>query len=443
MALNVVLVTQRQSPKGMCLIWSPMEDVASYVVLVASRKLAAEELEAAVALGGTDDCIVAKLAPTATSVVDDLSAAGDVRFYGVAMNFKDGDPRPARFRAISDGATPESILLSVATGKAAPKPAAPTAPRPAAASPTGNTGAFRIATPGAAPTGNTGQARVAAPGASPTGNTGAYRVAAPGAAPTGNTGQTRVAAPAAAAAASPSGNTGSMRVGTPAATAPVAAAAAPPAEDPMEARKRQQAAARARRDAEAAAEPTEQVAPPSQIPLEEPFAFRMSGGTQTWDGLRITWERVTGAAAYEILVSDHQIFGDELADALAGKADFTSATAVGPSTTALIDNITPREARGWYLVLARAKDGTRTPHPFQVGDAEASGRAVAAFVNPNRTGELRAEVEGMLADAREQLERWTSEKDTGAQREAKRLVRDALLIFPNHPGAKALAEELG
>ena len=215
----------------------------------------------------------------------------------------------------------------------------------------------------------------------------------------------------------------------------------------MEARKRAQAAARAAREggggggeAPVSAEPPKQ---PNEIPLEESFDARMQGGTQTWDGLRIYWERAGGAAAYEIIVSDHQIFGDELVDALAGKADFTAAVAVAPSVTAVIDNITPRESRGWYLVLARARDGKRTPHPFKVGDAAESQKPVAGFVNPNRTGELRAEVEDLLGQARENWDRWKSEQDRGSQREAKRLVGDAMLVFPNYPAAKALLDEMG
>ena len=230
-----------------------------------------------------------------------------------------------------------------------------------------------------------------------------------------------------------------------------AASAASSDEDPMEARKRAQAAARAARegggaggagggDAPGSAEPVKQ---PNEVPLEESFEARMQGGTQTWDGLRIYWERAGGTAAYEIIVSDHQIFGDELGDALAGKADFTSAVAVAASTTVMIDNITPRESRGWYLVLARARDGKRTPHPFKVGDAAESQRPVAGFVNPNRTGELRAEVEDLLGQARENWDRWKSEQDRGSQREAKRLVGDVMLIFPNYPAAKALLDEMG
>jgi len=145
---------------------------------------------------------------------------------------------------------------------------------------------------------------------------------------------------------------------------------------------------------------------------------RMQGATQTWDGLRIYWDREPRAAAYEIIASDHQIFGDELADALAGKADFTTATAVSPSVTCVLDNTTPRESRGWYAVLVRYRDGGRAPHPFKVGDAAGSGKMSGPFLNPNRTGELRAEVEGLLGDAREQWQRWKSELDGGARREA-------------------------
>ncbi len=177
------------------------------------------------------------------------------------------------------------------------------------------------------------------------------------------------------------------------------------------------------------------------MPLEETIDLRMQGATQTWDGLRIYWDREPRAAAYEIIASDHQIFGDELADALAGKADFTTAAAVAPSVMCVIDNVTPRESRGWYVVLARYRDGRRVAHPFKLGDAAASGGKTGPFLNPNRTGEVRAEVEGLLADAKEQWDLWKSEQDGGARREAKRMVGDALLIWPDYPAAKKLAAE--
>jgi hypothetical protein len=198
--------------------------------------------------------------------------------------------------------------------------------------------------------------------------------------------------------------------------------------------------AAARAAAPASAEPPPQ---PASVPLLEPVDIRMQGATQTWDGLRVYWDREPRAAAYEIIASDHQIFGDELADALAGKADFTTATAVAPSVSCVIDNTTPRDSRGWYAVLVRYRDGRRAPHPFKVGDAAASGKTSAPFLNPNRTGELRAEVEGLLGEAREQWERWKSEQDGGARREAKRIVGDALLMWPDYPAAKKLLAEMG
>ncbi|HZR10663.1 MAG TPA: hypothetical protein VFA79_18900 [Myxococcales bacterium] len=187
---------------------------------------------------------------------------------------------------------------------------------------------------------------------------------------------------------------------------------------------------------------TEPPPPPSAVRLEQPLDVRMEPATQTWDGLRIFWERDPRAAAYEVIASDRPLSGDELADAIAGRADFTTVAAVAPGTTCVIDNTTPREARGWYAVLVRYQDGRRAPHAFKLGDAAASWRPAAPFLNPNRTGELLAEVDALLSAAREQWERWTSGHDADARREAKRLVGDALLIWPDYPEATALLEQM-
>ncbi len=386
MALNLVLVPQRQSSKGMALAWAEMEGVQAYEVFVAHKRLSPEELEAAETLGGTDDCLFAKVGPEVRSVVDDVTPAGEPRFYAVAVIFADGTVKPARFRAMPDGATTASLALSSAQGPA--QPAAP--PRRAPAPP------------------------------------------------------------------------------VPVSQAPAAAA------DPLEERKRAQREARDRVTAESLTEPPGpaevfgrgqpfiRVAPPAQparpaqeqradeppaapssVPLEHELEVRMIGATQTWDGLRITWEREPRAAAYEVIVSDHQIFEEELKDALAGRADFTTAVAIAPAVTAVIDNVTPRDARGWYAVLVRARDGKRAAHPLRVGDAAATGKAVAPFLNANRTAEVRAEAEGMVEEARQEWQRWKSEQDRGARAEAKRLVQDALLVFPGLPSARALAAEMG
>jgi hypothetical protein len=464
MSMNVVLVPQRQTQKGVALSWAAMEGVGHHLVFIANRKHSPEELEAADALGGTEDCQVFKLGSEVVSVVDDVSTAGEACYYGVAMVFTDGAVRSARFRALPDGATAESLPLSSRSKGARSAAAARPAPRPASIA----------AAPGRPASISAAPARPASLAAAPAApadedplearkraqreararleaeRSGAVTEPPPREVAAREAPVTREV-PAPVREVPPS-----VREGPPAGEAPAAAAE----EDALEARRRAQREVRARLEgdrgsaaqAAAAAAPraaapapsAEPPPPPSSVPLEETFAARMSGGTQTWDGLRIYWERAAGPlAAYEVLVSDHQLFGDELADALAGRADFTTAVAVAPSVTAVIDNITPREARGWYLVLTRARDGRRAPHPFQVGDAAQSGRAVAPFVNPNRLGELRAEVEELLGQARENLARWRSEQDRGAQREAKRLLSDAQLIFPGHPGAKALEAELG
>ncbi|MGZ6125386.1 MAG: hypothetical protein ACXWLR_10535 [Myxococcales bacterium] len=187
---------------------------------------------------------------------------------------------------------------------------------------------------------------------------------------------------------------------------------------------------------------TEPPPPPSAVRLEQELQVRMQPATQTWDGLRIFWERDPRAAAYEVIASDRELSPEELREAIAGRGDFTTVAAVAPAITCVIDNTTPREARGWYAVLVRYRDGRRAPHSFKLGDAAASWRPAAPFLNPNRTGELRAEVEAMLSEAREQWKRWTSGRDAGARREAKRIVGDALLIWPDYPPAKSLLEEM-
>src|SRR5262249_58031270 len=146
MALNLVLVAQRQTARGMALAWGDTEGVQGFEVFVATKRLSPEELEAAEARGGTADCLVARVGPEVKSVVDDVSPAGEPRFYSVAMVFADGAVKPARFRALPDGATAQSVTLSAAkgttAGKSAPKPAAPApaarapaAPAPAAPAP--------------------------------------------------------------------------------------------------------------------------------------------------------------------------------------------------------------------------------------------------------------------------------------------------------------------
>src|SRR5438874_9575489 len=113
MALNIVLVSQRQTAGGIALQWTPLEGVASHVVFVANKRMSPEELEAAQLLGGTEECTVIKVGGEVTSVVDDVTPAGEARYYGVAMTFDDGSVKAARFKAVPDGGQPDSFHISM------------------------------------------------------------------------------------------------------------------------------------------------------------------------------------------------------------------------------------------------------------------------------------------------------------------------------------------
>jgi hypothetical protein len=420
MALNLVLVPQRQSSKGMALAWGEVEGVQAYEVFVAHKRLSPEELEAAESMGGTDDCLFAKVGPEVKSIVDDVTPTGEPRFYAVAILFADGTLKPARFRALPDGGTPASLALSSAQGAVRPAAPARRATPPPAATPSPPP----AASPAPAAAEDPLEARKRAQREARAHVTGESLTEPPGPAEVFGRGQPFIRSAPGSGSPRPAAQPPPPVA---AQARPVPALARPPLEPP-------------RASPQPAAEPP---APPSSIPLEDDLEVRMSGADQTWDGLRICWERDPRAAAYEIIVSDHQIFGEELKDALAGRADFTTAAAVPVSVSAVIDNVTPRDARGWYAVLVRSRDGKRSAHPFQVGDAATTGKAVAPFLNPNRTGEVRAEAEEMVEEAREKWQRWKSEQDGGARAEAKRLVHDALLVFPGLPPAKALAAEMG
>jgi hypothetical protein len=125
MALNVVLISQRQTASGVALTWGEMEGVASYEVFVASRKLSPEELEACAASNGSADCVFARLPGNVSAMHDDISPAGEARYYGVAMQFEDGTVHAARARAAA-APPPGAFKLSILVPKqAAPQKAAP------------------------------------------------------------------------------------------------------------------------------------------------------------------------------------------------------------------------------------------------------------------------------------------------------------------------------
>lgn len=210
---------------------------------------------------------------------------------------------------------------------------------------------------------------------------------------------------------------------------------APPAPDPMEARRAAQ-----RRAQIAALEAAETDVPPARdasprpsvdFPIER-FGLRMVGASQTWDGLRVQWESEGhDADAFEVVIADHALAPDEVGELLTGDAVPGAAVrAVSATTRVVIDNLTPREARGYYAVIARTDAGDRVPVGCVAQGWDECRLAQAPFYAPDAVDEVRDLANGQVREARVQLMLWHEEQDAGAWREALRLVDDALVIYP-------------
>lgn len=222
------------------------------------------------------------------------------------------------------------------------------------------------------------------------------------------------------------------------ASAPVAASPVPETTpvDPLEARRAaQRRAQQAVLDAspvEVSARADKSVRPPSDFPSGR-FGLRMIGATQTWDGLRVQWESEGREAdAYEVVIADHPLAPEEVGDLLSGEAVPGAAVqAVGRSVRAVIDNHTPREARGYYAVIARTESGDRAPVGCVAQGWDECRVAQAPFFNPQALDEIRDLANGQVREARVQLMLWEEEQDAGAWREALRLAEEALIVYPH------------
>src|SRR2546428_12386993 len=77
MALNLVLVQQRQSARGIALSWTPLEGASAHQAFVACRRLLPQELEAAASVNGAADDFVAQVGRDVTAVIDGSTPAGE------------------------------------------------------------------------------------------------------------------------------------------------------------------------------------------------------------------------------------------------------------------------------------------------------------------------------------------------------------------------------
>lgn len=219
------------------------------------------------------------------------------------------------------------------------------------------------------------------------------------------------------------------------------------ADEKLAARKRAQAKAleAAMGREEASAEPARRPAlrPPSDYPVDR-FGLPMIGATQTWDGVRVLWEAERfEAEAYEVFIADRRLEADEAAALLRGE-EISGAwvRAFPPEARVVIDNLTPRESRGWYAVVARAEGGLREVLGCTAQGSDECRVVEAPFFDPDRLEEVREMAEQQVREARAQLHWWQAEQDAGAWREALRLCGDALAILPGHPAAAALRNEI-
>jgi hypothetical protein len=491
MALSFVPCPQHST----CVLvsWTAAPGALAYEVYITAKRLTTQEMDALAAGQKLDGVTTFRVGPELTAAVDDITPEGERRFYSAGVVEADGSIKPARFRAgPSHGDIPRATFnMSQPPAPPAARPAAAAAPRPS----TGTTGSMRVpaassAAPAPAPAAAATPAAAADPMAARRAAQEAARARATGHAPadTNPAAAPVHAAPVAAtpapqaapapaaphtddpmaarraqqeaararAAAHAAAEHAAPAPAAESAPAPEPAPAAPHTDDPMAARRAAQEAARARmrgepvpgaaeaapaeaHEAEVAGEPE----PPGSFSAR-PMDLKFTGHTQTWDGTRIVWEREKeNVAAYEVLVSDHPMIPEEVQELMSGESVINSGVvAVNRLTTCIIDNLTPREGRGYYAVLARARDGTRRQIACTVGDAEATSRREAPFLLPHRTGEVRALAEEQFGGAEEAAARWKSDGDDGARRDAERLARDALLIFPGHEGAKKLLQEL-
>lgn len=358
MGIAVTLLGVRQNAEtNTVVVWVPPEPAARLMLVVARRRLDGDEIEQAVGAGHADADTI-RLPPACLAVRDDLTVAGDARYYGVVALADDGTHRPVRFRAATMEAPEHALEYSALGGRrlaSIPLGAA----RPAA-------GAGPLRGPYA-----TGV------GASSAGGSGAFV---------------------------PPYSTATF---------------------------------------EAPAAPADEVALPSEFPVGE-FGLRMVGATQTWDGLRIEWEPENRAvAAFEVFVAGHPLSPSEVGELVRGQpVPGAFVRAFGARVKAVIDNLTSRESRAYYAVVARSAEGERSLVGCVARSVDQGAARSVPFFDPGALSEVRGLAVGTIREARVQLMIFREERDVGAWREALRMCSDALAIYPHLPEAMAFEAEV-
>lgn len=387
MSTTLTFMACRQNAASPTIVlWGGAEPGAAHLLcVIARRRLTADESEAALS-GLQPDAVLLQIPTTADALRDDISPAGEPRYYAVLSVWPDGTRKPLRFRAGPMSQPPERTLDAsfLMPAESPPSPS--------------ESSAFRVPIV------------------------------------------------AEMAVASPPDAPSVMSVPVP---VPVPEPIAVPAPDAMERRRAaQKRAQQAIEDNGSAAEspkPTLQSAkrPSSDFPIGQ-FGLRMHGASQTWDGVRVQWEdEGKDVDAFEVVVSDHPLAPDEVGELLSGQPPAGTHVKVFPaSVRCVMDNVTPREARGYYAVIARSRAGDRAPVGCVAQGWDECRIARAPFYEPDDIEEVRSLANGQVREARIQFMLWNEEQDVGAWREALRLVGDALVILPDFQAALELKTEV-
>lgn len=366
MSIPLTFMAARQNPASPTVVlWGGgAATTTSIVVLIATKRLDPEESDQA--LSGAFDGALRFVLPSETdALLDDVSPAGEPRYYAVVAVEKEGERKPLRFRAGAMSQPPERTVRASSVLSASVAPPQETAPE----TPSSLKPPVPAPEPRAEPPAPTPDARRAA--------------------------QKRAQALASASEPAPR---------EPSSKTPNTETALP--------------------------------RPSSDYPIER-FGLRMSAATQTWDGLRVQWEdEGREVEAFEVVVAGHPLDPNEVAALLRGEAVSGAWVRVfPPAVRKVIDNVTAREARGYYAVIAREAGGGRTPIGCVAQGWDECRVMDAPFFNPDDTEEARDLANGQVREARIQLMLWREDEDVGAWREALRLVNEALAIHPQFQAA--------
>lgn len=198
--------------------------------------------------------------------------------------------------------------------------------------------------------------------------------------------------------------------------------------------------------APAATQSAQVVAPQATLPV----SLKFLSYSQVLEGLRIRWSPPAQGTPtkYEVYLSQQSLANSNIPNLLGGNLERTKMVEVPGNITEVIDNVTPRESKSYYTVVARGKQGEYWRVEFEVGDAGHLKLVSPRFLGPSNMAETEAIARQVLEEARK---RASSAKAMPAQPlddkvrqfdQAIFAAQRALDVIPNWGDALKLIEEV-